>query len=155
MSLTNREILTQFLEAIRGDIITEHLAQGQRASGRTLESLEVSVNDNGGSLSGSGHIGVLETGRKPGLIPKDFKGIILKWMADKGIFQGGDDKAKGAIAYFIARKISEEGTKLFRAGGQSGVLSKAITTERVDALVDSLARKYMTEISSDIIEEYK
>jgi hypothetical protein len=106
---TNREILEQFFEAIRNDIITEHLALNQRASGRTLESLEIVINDFKGQLWGAGYIGVLEDGRRPGGFPPKSK--IEDWIRSKGIIPKGKISI-AQLAYLIARKISMEGTLL-------------------------------------------
>jgi hypothetical protein len=150
--LTNREILTQFFEAVRNDIIVEHLAQNQRASGRTLESLEISVGDFQGNLSGAGYIGVLEDGRRAGGMPP--VGRIEQWIKDKGITPKGKTTTL-QLAYLIARKISIEGTLLHRRGGNSGVLSKAINETRISALLESLADKYQGEAMSEVVSIYK
>lgn len=150
--LTNREILIQFFEAIRNDIITEHLAQNQRASGRTLESLEISVNDFQGTLSGAAHIGVLEDGRRAGGFPPVNR--IEQWIKDKGIIPKGKTTPL-QLAFIIARKISIEGTLLHQRGGNSGVLSKAINEGRISALLESLADKYQGEAMSEVVSIYK
>jgi hypothetical protein len=150
---TNREILTQFFEAVRNDIITEHLKLNQRASGRTLESLEIVVNDFKAQLWGAGYIGVLETGRKGGKVPKGFVNIILDWINAKGILPDGKI-SKMQWAYLIARKISIEGTLLNNKGrgGNSGVLSRAINEGRLSALIESLASKYQAETISEVVK---
>jgi hypothetical protein len=146
---TNREILTQFFEAIRNDIITEHLALNQRASGRTLESLEIVINDFKGQLWGAGYIGVLEDGRRPGGFPPKSK--IEDWIRSKGIIPKGKISI-AQLAYLIARKISMEGTLLYQKGGNSGVLSKAINEGRINALIESLANKYQAETVSEVVK---
>jgi hypothetical protein len=152
MPVTNRELISQFLEAIRKDIIAEHIAQGQRASGRTLESFEVSSGNNSGQLLAADYVGVLEDGRRSGKVPSNFAAIIQEWMKAKGILNVPN---QGRIAFLIARKISQEGTKLFRSGGQSGVLSKALSPSRIDAFVGSFAEKYQEEVLSDMVEAFK
>jgi hypothetical protein len=146
---TNREILGQFFEAIRNDIITEHLAQGQRASGATLESLEIVLNDFKGQLWGAGYIGVLEDGRRAGGFPPRSK--IESWIKSKGIIPKGKISV-AQLAFLIARKISMEGTLLHRKGGHSGVLSKAINEGRINALIESLASKYQAETVSEVVK---
>lgn len=150
--LTNKEILTQFFEAVRNDIIVEHLALNQRASGRTLESLEISIGEFSGNLSGARHIGVLEDGRRPGGMPPVSR--IEQWIKDKGIIPKGKITPL-QLAYLIARKISIEGTLLYKRGGNSGVLSKAINKSRIDALLESLADKYQGEAVSEVVSVYK
>jgi hypothetical protein len=149
---TNKQILEQFFEAIYKDIVTEHLAQGQRASGKTLESLEISIGENKGSLSGAEYIGVLEDGRKAGKFPPVNK--IEQWIKDKGIIPKGKTTTL-QLAFIFARKISIEGTILSQKGGNSGVLSKAINQGRIDSLIESLADKYQADAMSDVLNVYK
>jgi hypothetical protein len=153
--LSNKEILSQFFEAIRNDILREHVAQGQVASGKTIESFEYTVDNFKGVLVANSYVGVLEYGRKPGKVPENFRGVILEWMQAKGIFQDKDNKAQGRIAYFISRKIAKEGTQLYKKGGNSGVLSKAINEKRINSLIESLASKYQSEVMSDVLAEFK
>jgi hypothetical protein len=150
--LTNREILSQFLEAVRNEIMAEHIRQGQRVTGRTLESLEISVNDNEGILYGARYIGVLEDGRRPGKMPPISK--IEEWIKNRGILPKGK-MSISALAFVMARKISLEGTVLHRDGGMSGVLSKAINQGRIDALIDSLSDKYRSEVESEVVDVFK
>lgn len=100
------------LEEFRKRIIANHEAAGQVASGRTRDSLKVELTEDGGILWGRQAFEVLETGRKPGKVPKGFAAIILKWMEDKGITV----EHPKSFAYLVARKIANEGTSLYRSG---------------------------------------
>ena len=87
--------------------------------GEELESLRQRIIEN--------HIrrqafGVLETGRKPGKVPKWFYQKIQQWAKDKGI-QVENPKS---FAYFVARKIAREGTELHRQGGRADIYSPEI-----------------------------
>jgi hypothetical protein len=152
MSVSNREAIVQFMEAIRNDIIAEHIRQGQRVTGKTLESLEIFANDIYGSLTAFGYIGVLEDGRKPGKAPP--VGRIEQWINDRGILPKGKI-SRLQLAFIIARKISMLGTALFQNGGGSGVLSKAINEGRINTLLEAMGEKYITEFSSEVISEFK
>ena len=57
-------VLQEELEALKERIIAQHLAAGQKASGRTAASLRVETTENEGTLYGRSAFGVLETGRK-------------------------------------------------------------------------------------------
>ena len=105
-------ILNEELESLRQRIVENHIQAGQRASGRTIKSLHVVVDDDHGILFGRKAFGVLETGRGPGKVPKGFYKIIRQWMIDKGIQV---EKPK-SFAYLVARKIAEKGTRLYRTG---------------------------------------
>jgi hypothetical protein len=146
------QILSQFLDTIRNEIIAEHIRQGQRVTGRTLESLEISVTDTTGILYGAGYIGVLEDGRNKGKFPPISK--IEQWIKDRGITPKGKISIT-SLAFIMARKISLEGTLLHQKGGKSGVLSNAINPSRIDALIDSLSNVYTTEVTSEVLSEFK
>lgn len=122
-------ILGEELESLRQRIIENHIRAGQKASGKTISSLRVDVNDNQGTLFGRQAFGVLETGRKPGKVPKGFYQIIQQWVKDKGI-QVENPKS---FAYLVARKIAREGTELHRQGERADIYSPEIekTTQEI------------------------
>lgn len=141
------QILAEELEHARQLIIAHIRANDQNASGRTIASLHVEVNQNGGILWGHKPFGVLETGRRAGKVPYGFRGIIHQWMRDKGIHgapipykhdgahmytpqERGDLSLAGAIAH----KIATKGSKLHRDGGRSDVYSNVIpdTLQRIN-----------------------
>jgi hypothetical protein len=152
VSVESREILSQFLETIRNEILAEHIRQGQRVTGKTLESFEINVNDTKGTLSAAAYVGVLEEGRRPGGFPPVSK--IEQWIIDRGIIPKGKISIT-SLAFIMARKISVEGTRLNQAGGNSGVLSKALNEDRINTLLESLAQKYIVDYSSEVISEFK
>lgn len=115
-------ILNEELESLRELLIENHIRAGQRASGRTISSLRVSVDDNHGILFGRQAFGTLETGRGPGKVPKGFYKIIQQWVADKNI----QVERPKSFAYLVARKIANEGTELYRLGGHEDIYSKEI-----------------------------
>lgn len=141
-----REELTRFMERVRAN----HRAAGQVASGRTSASMHVEVEGDEGTVFGRMAFGTLETGRRAGRVPSNFRSIIRQWMADKGIKaqpipyvrkpserwspkytpqERGDMSLAGAIAH----KIATTGTKLYRDGGRSDIYSNEIpkTTEAI------------------------
>lgn len=115
-------VLNEELESLRKRLIENHTRAGQRASGRTISSLRVSVDNDHGVLFGRQAFGTLETGRGSGKVPKGFYKIIQQWVADKNIQV---EKPK-SFAYLVARKIANEGTELHRLGGREDIYSKAI-----------------------------
>lgn len=128
------------LDALRERIIANHESAGQVASGRTRDSIRVECTEDGGILWGRQAFGVLETGRKPGKVPKGFQQIIRQWIIDKGIAvspipykrspserwhpkctpeERGLMTLSGAIAY----KITTEGTEMYRTGQKKDIYS--------------------------------
>lgn len=115
-------IVKNELEELKQRIIANHERAGQVASGRTRASLRVEMSKDGGVLWGRKPFGTLETGRKPGKVPKGFYGIILQWVKDKGISVENPE----TFAYFVSRKIAAEGTALYRIGGRTDIYSNEI-----------------------------
>lgn len=117
------------MENLRKRIIDNHLRAGQKASGKTIASMRIEVDEQGGILFGRKAFGTLETGRKGGRVPKGFYHIILQWVKDKGI----QVEHPKTFAYFVSRKIAKEGTSLYRSGGRDDIYSNEIpkTTERI------------------------
>lgn len=162
-----RLILQEELETLRMNIISNHLKAGQKASGRTAASMHVEVSEDSGTLWGRNAFGVLETGRKAGRVPKDFQGIIMQWMKDKGIQAAPipyltnrphkyTPQQRGTLrmSYLIARKIRREGTKLFRAGGRQDIYSPEIekTMERIETRMVSLIKSKIEHIKLNKVE---
>ena len=107
-----KAILCEELDNLRQRIIENHIRAGQRASGKTIKSLHVVVDDNHGTHYGRQAFGVLEVGRASEKVPKGFYKIIQQWMIDKGI----QVERPRSFAYLVARKIATEGTSLYRSG---------------------------------------
>lgn len=153
-------VLREELENLKQAIIKNHLAAGQRASGRTAASLRVEVNETEGSLWGRSPFGTLETGRQAGKIPTNFRSIIRQWMQDKGIKARpmpyktdrphkytAEERGELSLAFLIARKIEREGTSLFRKGGRNDIYTNVIplAEERILMRITSLLK---TEIKN-------
>ena len=153
--LGNKKILNDFFTVLKEEIIREQKAQGRVASGKSIEEYEVVASENEGKLLGASYSGTLETGRKPGKVPFGFAEIIEDWINDRGIFQEKSIAARGSIAYFIAKKITEEGTKLHREGGKSGIFTNVITQERIDAFTQTLLASFGEEATEQILFEFK
>ena len=153
-----RLILQEELEKLRMNIISNHLKAGQKASGRTAASMHVEVSEDSGTLWGRKAFGVLETGRKAGRVPKDFQGIIMQWMRDKGIHAAPipyltdrphkytpQQRGELKMSYLIARKIRKEGTRLFRSGGRSDIY-----TPEVEKAVKNIGDRMLSLIRTKI-----
>lgn len=153
-------ILSDELERLRQKIIAQHIAAGQKASGRTAASLRVEVEPQHGVLFGRTAFGTLETGRKPGKVPAKFTDIIKQWMRDKGISgtpipyktdrphkYTEQERGDNTLAYFIARKIKNSGTSLYRQGGRADIYSNAIP-EATRRILDRLVKLVSENIES-------
>ena len=141
-----RQIMAEELGKLRSAIIKNHIAAGELASGRTMRSLKIEVSEEEGTLYGRNAFGTVETGRKAGRVPTKFTYIILQWMRDKKISvppipyktdrphkYTPKERGEMQFSYFVAKKIRDKGTKLYREGGRADVYSNEIpkTIERV------------------------
>jgi hypothetical protein len=166
MPTTDAQLLDQFLQSIIDDITTRHDAARQRASGRTIRSLRKVVRGTTGLLYAAQFFRRLETGRGP--TKSSTKGdkplweLILEWMGERGIRAtpytrkdgSTQDQAKAdkSLAWLIARKIHNEGDKLHRSGGSSGVISGAITQERIAAFVGAFGTNKRIEVANALLK---
>lgn len=135
------KIVRNGLQDLRKRIIANHEAARQVASGRTRDSLKVEMTENGGILWGRQAFGVLETGRKSGRVPKGFYGIILQWVKDKGIHVENPK----SFAYLVARKIANEGTKLYRSGQKEDIYSTEVE-KTIQDISDRISVIFNTEV---------
>lgn len=147
-----RDHILKYLEGIKAEIIELMIAKNMVASGRTIASLQVIPSETGGKLVALDSIIYLENGRGPtsptGPYQRDYKDrnlvqIIEEWAAEKGIIIN---------AYATAKKIHKEGTKLYRAGGHSGILSIPLQAAGLSDLYAEIATMYRQQISSQIYE---
>lgn len=136
--------LLDFLLSLQADITARSIAAGQKATGATLASIEASADDTKGILQADQQILVLENGRGPTVNggakgTGKLQGIILAWIQAKPGFTKIGNITDQSLAFLITRKINEEGTALFRKGGNSGVISGVITDDRIDAFMVTFA----------------
>lgn len=153
--LEMRDIIFKFLNDLAFQIKAEQRAQGRNVTGKTALSLEPEATDTTGILYGNISALALETGRKAGKVPTGFQAIIRKWMDDKGIFQAEKESRKNSIAYLIARKIKREGTVLYKQGGNSGVLSKAINEGTISTFEKEVLSRFGREIQNEVITTFQ
>ena len=154
MSVTANFIINEELLKLKDVIAANMQAQGLNASGKTSKSLEVVMGDNGGALMGRSFFAVLETGRKAGKVPKNFRQIIEKWATDKGLTFETPAKLR-SFSYLVARKIAAEGTKQYRTGRRTDVFTDAVN-ETVTSIQNQLGSTVLKEIVTinDINEQY-
>lgn len=135
-----KRIISEELNTLRLRIIENMKRNKQVASGRTIQSLAVEVDEWGGRLMGNVPvIPTLETGRKAGRVPRGFASIIYQWMQDKGIHgepmpyvrsgkhkYSAQERGDRSMAAAIAHTIKTKGSRLHRTGGRADVYSNEI-----------------------------
>lgn len=146
---TARGEILSYLETVQGEIIEQIIAKKMNASGRTAQSLEVIPSNTGGALYAAEHIIFLEDGRGPTSPTGPYKegdkliDIITQWISDKGL---------DLNPYAVTKKIHKEGTKLYRQGGKSGVLSIPLAAAGLNTLFAEIATQFSQTTTSDIYE---
>ena len=154
MSIKANYIINEELLKLKDVIAANIVAQGLNASGKTAKSLEVVMSETGGALMGRSFFAVLETGRKAGKVPKNFRQIIEKWATDKGLTFETPARLR-SFSYLVARKIAREGTKQYRTGRRTDVFTEAVN-ETVTSIQNQIGNDMLKEIVTinDINEQY-
>lgn len=158
MLALTEQILRQYFEAtiekIRDNIRTKRVTKhgAMNASGRTAESLEYVITPTGGAIYGAGYIFALETGRKPTEAGGNgsLRSRIRQWIDEKGITPEGI--SKDSLAFLITRKIHQEGTELYRIGGNSGILTDAVNEAELQKVYDALFYEMEIVVTNKLLE---
>ena len=146
-SLLSLKGLLEYFNSIKQQIIDAAMQLGMSASGKTLSSLQVVETPNGYELQANSSIYFLEHGRGPTTVPKgnpgnpDLVQIIQDWIDAKGL---------DLNAYAVANTIHKSGTKLYRAGGNSGILSVPLNLDTLDQVFDTIAAQYLQTTADEI-----
>lgn len=145
----NQKILTLEFESLKEDILAVYEASGKRTSGEFEKGLGVVYEANKATLMGYTYLG----GRRAGKMPPIQ--VIEKWLRDKGI-KPLDDKLKiSSLAYLIARKIANEGT---RKENHIQVYTQVITPERIDKILEKIdnlnANAFVQEVVGIITKSF-
>lgn len=157
MNIVN-QIVADFLsttaEKIKNNIRTKSVTEfgAMDNTGQAADSIKWKIEGDRGiiysEMSGQfNYIWTLETGRKAGKMPPTAP--ILAWVKQRGI--NPPDISQESLAYLIARRIGREGSKLYRQGGNSGVLTDFANEKYIK---ENLTDKLIEALSSEMIKEY-
>ena len=124
------------LEKLRDDIREAIATKGMDNSGQAWESLSVE----GNTLFGADYIYYLDKGRGPGKFPPPKN--IVEWVRAKLGLEGSEAKQ---VAYVIGKKISEQGTEIFRNTGK-GINLDALIAAMLSDLEDAVGDEAKVEI---------
>lgn len=126
---------------------------GTTATGKTAQSLryEVRVESTKATLKviGKPFFAVVETGRKPTPSYKpseQFVKSIKEWM---------DAKGKTGSAYAIAQSIHKKGSKLWRDGGRTDIISNVINQNLVDKISLDLLNKFAQQFMGNVVKLFR
>ena len=151
LSLTaDSGLLFAYFTQVKEQIIAAAIQKGISATGKTLASLEIVATQTGYELQAGAGIYFMEHGRGP-TTPNAAKGnpdlvqIIQEWLDAKGL---------NINPYAIANAIHKNGTKLFRAGGNSGVLSIPLNPGALNQVFSQLTDTYLQNAASQIFKPF-
>ena len=132
--------ITDILQAFGNESVTiirsNMQRAGQNATGETSASLmSEMVKPNRLQVSGARHIWVLEKGRAPykGGQPAGLASKLETWMRAKGVQPRANqtiEQASKSLAYLI----NKYGTKLYRDGGRTDIITPIFEQSRFDEL---------------------
>lgn len=127
-------LLTLHLGNIKVGIAQRMAASRRMASGRSVASLVVDVNDSEGVLSGGKQWETMQRGRGPGKVPSNFREIIKNWVRAKGINvqpRNGQSQRQAieSFSYLVTRNIMQKGTKLYRDKGYNDIYDSLLEEE--------------------------
>tara|TARA_S200002703_G_C3787290_1_gene242805 strand:- start:43 stop:525 length:483 start_codon:yes stop_codon:yes gene_type:complete len=149
------EVLQEELDDLVKDLQKRHQQLGMKATSNWLRQLETEVYQVGtryvGKVLGTFYTYFLVNGRKPGKRPPSK--VIEKWIRVKGITPKGDITVK-QLAFLIARKIGEFGTKYYRQGG-TDLISSVVTPARIESIINKVVRAYEEETIPALQENLK
>lgn len=119
-------------------------------TGKMSQSLGYRIDDKGLTIfSSEKYFTVLETGRAPGKRPPI--SAIEEWIKNKPI---ASDINPRSLAFLIARKIGEEGSLLYRQGGNSGVISDFINETKIqEDLINLLTDEFRSYVINEFINK--
>lgn len=159
--------ISETLKQLLDELVKELKANIPNATGKTSQSLEVKVEDKvisgfgitSGKILANKYFGVLESGRRPGKMPPIQ--AIKEWVEAKSFnfpfttSAGNTIRNADSMSWAIAIKISNEGTKLFRQGGHSGVISNVLSDQRLDTFSKAFFSKTSRVILNNILTRIK
>ena len=131
--------LLAYINQIIQEITDAATQRGMQATGKTLASLQALPTDTGFELQANSNIYFMEHGRgptTPGATAgnPDLVEIIAQWLDARGL---------NINPYAVANAIHKNGTRLYQAGGNSGILSVPLNLAAWDQVSDAIAEEYL------------
>lgn len=152
-----QKILEDELTLLANDLKDKHIELGMKASGNWVQKVTTLAEVTGqmivGALVVPNYTKQLTDGRKPGRMPPIDE--IEQWIQDKNLLAKVDnDITLRGLAYVIARKIGEQGTKYFRQGG-TDLMSSVATEERINSIIQKVYNEIVSTFVVDVRTRYQ
>jgi hypothetical protein len=150
MAYAQSNVVKEWLEQLRIDLIAEYDRLGLRASGNYEKSLYYFATDKRAIMYGAKYAYQMQYGRNPGTYPP--RKAIEDWIDAKKLTY---TIPKSTLAFLIQRKIFREGIKVPNKYNAGGVIATVITEERIQQLIDKLRFVNILQVSSEIVDIIK
>jgi hypothetical protein len=150
------EIIHEFMEGQRQAVIDLQQRKGIKASGKSADGLRVITKQEGTMITSElvdteGYFQYQEEGRGPGRYSPVQK--IYEWLSyQKYGLTYANDRERRSLAFAIAKTHGEKGSKTFREGGRSGVISESGFEDGIKSLGQKLSRFHEAKITSILNE---
>lgn len=136
---TSQQVINEFLEDMRKQLIAYMDAEDRNATGKAKASIQVvNVTETLGQLVGAQYIQYVFKGRPPGKMPPINK--IVDWCNARGLPR--------SYAWGVAKTIAESGTLLYQSG--RNIFDEIITEAKIDAFIKSIAVIYTVKLNTEI-----
>lgn len=151
MSLVSEKIKA-LLIGFNENLAKELDQKGITNTGEAKETLKVEIDERNqvGRSIGKYYLEFLDRGRGPGKFPPPDN--IAQWVRLKIGIQ--DDKEVRQIVFLIGRKISNEGTEIYKAP-MKGIELDVLATELIKEIKDNLPREIKAEVLLRLRDEIK
>ena len=156
------KLLTLHLGNIKVGISQRMTSLGRSASGSSVASLEVEVNDGEGILSGGKQWETMQRGRGPGKVPSNFREVIKNWVRAKGISvqprgKQTQEQTIESFSYLVTRSIMQKGTKLYCDKGYNNIYDTLLEEEieKLSAETSSVFELEVNNINDNYINDNK
>ncbi len=146
--MTEQEIFKTFATKL----VEQLQAATPKASGKTAQAIGYTLTGSGIEITAPEHLMALVTGRGPskGKGGSLYKGI-LQWVKTKGLLPKEKNMTQESLAFVITRKIHQEGTLLYRKGGNNNsLLSNLVRHTDITPLMDQLAAHYTQQFTQQL-----
>ena len=150
--------IRQALNDCVSDIKRRHVQAGQRATGRTMNALEVRMRREAdaivGEIWGMPYTGAWETGSRPArrkgtaASRESMVQNLKEWCKIRGL--AVDDKQAQRLAKYLAWYIKRYGSKLYRNGGRRDIITPAI--EATKQTVEQQLGLYYEQLVTETID---
>lgn len=112
--------------------------------GDAKNSLKAMVTEDGLSIVGNRYVGALDKGRRPGKFPP--VQVIRDWVASKLGITGQENSS---IAFLVGRKISIEGTNIYKNKSE-GLELENVKNKGVEMIKQQVTHEYLKLLSAEV-----